>query len=71
MRIILLVLTAIFGLWGFIGGTVLTVALIASNRAVNGKRSYLYPLIPFNYKAFKSLFIRVKKYDFLAESKKA
>ncbi len=64
MRILLLILTAIFGLWGFIGGSLLTVILIASNETVNGKRSYLYPLIPFNYKAFKSLFVRVKKYDF-------
>jgi stage V sporulation protein AF len=64
MRILLLILTAIFGLWGFVGGSILTVILIASNETVNGKRSYLYPLIPFNYKAFKSLFVRVKKYDF-------
>ena len=64
MRIALLILTAIFGLWGFIGGTALTVILIATNETVNGKRSYLYPLIPFNYKALKSLFVRVKKHDF-------
>ena len=64
MRILLLILTAIFGLWGFIGGSLLTVILIVSNETVNGRRSYLYPLIPFNYKAFKSLFVRVKKYDF-------
>ena len=63
MRIMLTVLTAIFGLWGFIGGAILTVVLIATNETVNGKRNYLYPLIPFNYKAFKSLFFRVKKYD--------
>ena len=63
MRIMLLILTAIFGLWGFIGGTALTLILIATNGTVNGKRNYLYPLIPFNYKAFKSLFFRVKKYD--------
>ena len=63
MRIMLTVLTAIFGLWGFIGGTILTIVLIATNKTVNGKRNYLYPLIPFNYKAFKSLFFRVKKYD--------
>ncbi len=63
MRILLLILTAIFGLWGFVGGSVLTLILIASNVTVNGKRSYLYPLIPLNLKAFKSLFIRVKKYD--------
>lgn len=64
MRIILLILTALFGLWGFIGGSVLVIILIATNSSVNGKRSYIYPLIPFNYKAFKSLFVRVKKYDF-------
>lgn len=63
MRIMLIILTAIFGLWGFIGGTILTVVLIATNETVNGKRNYLYPLIPFNYKAFRSLFFRVKKYD--------
>jgi stage V sporulation protein AF len=63
MRILLLIFTAIFGLWGFIGGTVLTLVLIVSNETVNGKRSYLYPLIPFDYKALRSLFVRVKKYD--------
>ncbi len=63
MRMMLLVLTAIFGLWGFIGGSILILVLIATNETVNGKRSYLYPLLPFDYKAFKSLFVRVKKYD--------
>lgn len=67
MRILLLVLTAIFNLWGFVGGTLLTIVLIATNKTVNGKRSYLYPLIPFDWKAFKSLFVRVKKYDFVKE----
>ena len=63
MRILLLILTAIFGGWGLIGGSVLVVLLIATNKTVNGKRSYLYPLIPFNYKALKSLFVRVRKSD--------
>ena len=63
MRIILLILTAIFGLWGFIGGSVLILVLLLTNKTVNGKRSYLYPLIPFDFKAFKSLFVRVRKYD--------
>lgn len=63
MRIILLILTAIFGVWGFVGGTLLTVILVVCNKTVNGKHSYLYPLIPFNAKALRSLFVRVKKYD--------
>ena len=63
MRMILLILTALLGLWGFIGGTILTVILIVTNETVNGKRSYLYPLIPFDFKALRSLLVRVKKYD--------
>ena len=63
MRILLLVLTAIFGLWGFVGGSILVIVLIATNETINGKRSYLYPLIPFDYKAFKSLMLRVRKQD--------
>ncbi len=64
MRIILLVLTAIFNLWGYLAGSILIIILIASNKTVNGKRSYLYPLIPLDVKALKSLFVRVKKHDF-------
>ncbi len=53
MRIVLLLLTYFFDLWGFIGGLLLIVVLIASNKTVTGK-GYLYPLIPFNWKALKS-----------------
>ena len=37
------------------------VVLVATNSTVNGKRNYLYPLIPFNGKALLSLCVRVKK----------
>ena len=45
MRLILLLLTEWFGLWGFIVGTVLDVVAICRNKTIGG-RSYLYPLIP-------------------------
>ena len=61
MRLLLLVLTAIFDLWGFIGGCVLNLIFVASNKTVNGKRSYLYPLIPFNGRALSRLFLRRRK----------
>ncbi len=61
MRIMLLTLTAFFNLWGFLAGVVLIVVLIATNKTVNGERSYLYPLIPFSPKALLSLFVRRKK----------
>lgn len=61
LRIVLLVLTGLFDLWGFLGGVLLIIVLIASNKTVNGKRSYLYPLIPFNGRALLSVLLRVRK----------
>ena len=61
MRILLLIVTAIFGIWGFAAGMVLIGVLIATNSTVNGKRRYLYPLVPFNARALRSLFFRVRK----------
>lgn len=58
MRIILLTTTALGGLIGYILGIVIIVTLIATNKTVNGKRNYLYPLIPFNAKALKRLVVR-------------
>lgn len=60
MRIIILALTALFNFWGFIGGMALTIFLIATNKTVSGK-SYLYPLIPFNFKAFKRTVLRMRQ----------
>ena len=61
MRMGLLVLTALAGVWGYGVGLVLIVVLLATNVTVTGMRHYLYPLIPFDGKALKSLFFRVRK----------
>ena len=61
MRMGLLILTAIGGYWGFGIGVVGIVVLLFTNVTVTGKRHYLYPLIPFDGKALKSLFFRVRK----------
>ena len=63
LRITLLILTALFGFWGFVGGIALTVILVATNSTVNGKKNYLYPLFPFNGRALASLIFRVRKRD--------
>ncbi len=63
LRLMLLILTALFNVWGFAIGTALAILLMATNKTVLGTRSYLYPLIPFNGKAFLTLFLRVKKRD--------
>ena len=63
LRMLTLTLTALFDYIGFIAGIVIAIVLIATNRTANGKRSYLYPLIPFNGRALARLFFRLKKND--------
>lgn len=64
VRIITLVLIYLFGIWGLVLGLGLFAFLLVTNKGVIGKRSYLYPLIPFDGRVlFKSLF-RAKKHDF-------
>ncbi|MGN0374924.1 MAG: spore germination protein [Butyrivibrio sp.] len=58
-RIILLVLTWFFGLWGFIGGLVLLVLTISFNRTISQK-SYIYPVIPFNWNMLKRKIFRIR-----------
>lgn len=55
MRIINLILTQFFGIFGFVGGVVLLAVSIIANKTVSGQ-GYAYPLIPFNG---KQLFLRM------------
>ncbi len=61
MRVLILILTACLNVWGFALGIAVSFVLIASNRTVNRRRNYLYPLIPFDGKALLGLIIRPKK----------
>ena len=63
MRMMILFLTFILGVWGFVLGIVIFLILVASNKTVLGRR-YLYPLIPFDPRALSRLFLRRKKSDF-------
>lgn len=60
LRLIILALTALFGVYGFAGGFLLFILLLVTNKTV-GDKSYLYPLIPFDGKALMSLIIRRRK----------
>ncbi len=62
-RMMILSLTAVFGIWGFVAGIILFCIGVATNKTLSGKRHYLYPLIPFDPKAFFRLLIRQKKSD--------
>ncbi|MBQ8174259.1 MAG: spore germination protein [Clostridia bacterium] len=61
LRVIILTLTAIFGIWGFAVGLALVPILLATNKTLDGGHGYLYPLIPWNGKAMARLFFRLKK----------
>jgi stage V sporulation protein AF len=63
MRMMILALVYIFGIWGFASGLLLFCIFVSANKTVTG-RYYLYPLIPFNAGAMKKLLVRSRKRDF-------
>ncbi len=46
-RLMLLILTASFNIWGYIAGILLSIVMVAFNKTLAG-RNYLYPLIPWD-----------------------
>ena len=59
LRIITLLLTQWFNMWGYIGGILLSLMAIGCNRTVS-HRSYLYPLIPISWKTLKNKLFRTR-----------
>ena len=57
MRVIILMLTALFNFWGFLAGILLSACSIIFNRTIAGK-SYIYPLIPFHWSELRKRFFR-------------
>jgi len=57
LRVVLLLVTAVFDVWGFVLGVIGILVLLATTKPLVGK-GYLYPLIPFNGKALKRLLFR-------------
>lgn len=58
MRIVTLCLISLWSIYGFAAGILLTVVLLTANRSLCSGKGYLYPLIPFDKKALKKLFLR-------------
>lgn len=58
LRIQLLILTGIFGLWGFVAGTLIVLISPFLNKTITGHK-YLYPLIPFNGVQLMQRFFRI------------
>ncbi|MFV0498164.1 MAG: spore germination protein [Candidatus Fimivivens sp.] len=58
-RMMMLVVTALFNLWGYIGGIIVILVLIATTPTITGQ-SYLTPLIPFDGQKLIRLLVRRK-----------
>lgn len=56
-RIFVLILTAMFNIWGYAAGVVIVLIQMFFTKTVTG-RGYMYPLIPFNAKTLSRLLIR-------------
>jgi stage V sporulation protein AF len=56
VRLALLVVTAIFGLYGYVIGISLWIIMLARMKSFNVP--YLWPFIPFSYRAMRDVFIR-------------
>lgn len=59
MRILNLILTALFGLGGYIAAFLVMIIAVVSNKTISGK-SYIYPLFPLNLKRLARRFIRYR-----------
>lgn len=59
MRILDLILTALFGIWGYIASLLVMAVAVVSNKTISGK-SYIYPLFPLNLKRLARRFIRYR-----------
>lgn len=56
-RTLLLILTSLFKLWGFVAGLALIFLVICTTKTVDGY-TYLYPLFPFDAEALHGLLVR-------------
>ena len=63
LRMLTLLLTAAFDWIGFLAGILIAFALALSNRTLDGRRRYLWPLLPWNRDAMARLLFRMKKRD--------
>jgi len=59
MRILNLILTALFGVYGYVAAILVLVLSIVCNRTLSGQ-SYIYPILPFNLKQLAKRFLRLR-----------
>lgn len=58
-RVLLLITSKLFGLYGLIGGTILIIFIMACTKTIVGE-PYFYPLVPFNWRKLRNLIFRTR-----------
>lgn len=58
LRLLMLILTGLFDIWGLMAGVLVTLLALLCNRTLSGQ-SYLYPLIPFRGQELLRRFLRI------------
>ncbi len=58
MRLIILIVTGFWGIWGFVSGIIFTILCMVSNKSVAGT-SYLSPVYPMDLRKIMKQFLRV------------
>ena len=61
VRMMILLLVYLFGVWGFLAGVLLSILLLVTNTTIPGSKGYLYPLVPFNGRDLLNYFYRKPK----------
>lgn len=59
MRMLTLITTAVFGIYGYAAGVIFCIIAVVSNKTVSNK-SYIYPLIPFRPRALCKRLFRMR-----------
>lgn len=59
MRILNLILTAIFGVYGYVAAVIILILSIVCNGTLSGK-SYIYPILPLNLRQLAKRFLRLR-----------
>ncbi len=57
MRIITLILTSVFGVWGYVAGLIIFVVTVVGNKTI-AHTSYVYPLFPLDIKVLWKILFR-------------
>lgn len=60
-RMITVLLTGLLGIYGWFLGLGILIAALLTTRTLDGKRRYLYPLIPFDGKVLKRQLLRLRR----------